>query len=185
MNILFCKSTKRLTWAPCFQKPLVVLDVDHTGDADRTVGKRPAPPHPTPPRTRPGPSSYNGQQATSDTKEISLSFPFLPRSAFPFPPPLPLPLSLGARRDRAEEPYRPPLAAGRSGGGCSAPRKVRGAGLRLAPAVGAGDPASGDAAGPAEQGVAAASSFFVLARKFRRFLANVSKTHRQTVAARC
>lgn len=184
MNILFCKSTKRLTWAPCFQKPLVVLDVDHTGDADRTVGKRPAPPHPTPPRTRPGPSSYNGQQATSDTKEISLSFPFLPRSAFPFPPPSSSSLLGGAARSGGGA-LPPPLAEGRSGGGCSAPRKVRGAGLRLAPAVGAGDPASGDAAGPAEQGVAAASSFFVLARKFRRFLANVSKTHRQTVAARC
>lgn len=184
MNILFCKSTKRLTWAPCFQKPLVVLDVDHTGDADRTVGKRPAPPHPTPPRTRPGPSSYNGQQATSDTKEISLPFPSSPRSAFPFPPPSSSSLLGGAARSGGGA-LPPPLAEGRSGGGCSAPRKVRGAGLRLEPAVGAGDPASGDAAGPAEQGVAAASSFFVLARKFRRFLANVSKTHRQTVAARC
>lgn len=134
--------------------------------------------HPTPPRTRPGPPSYNGQQATSDTKEISLPFPFLPRSAFPFPPPSSSSLLGGAARSGGGA-LPPPLAEGRSGGGCSAPRKVRGAGLRLAPAVGAGDPASGDAAGPAEQGVAAASSFFVLARKFRRFLANVSKTHRE------
>lgn len=141
--------------------------------------------HPTPPRTRPGPPSYNGQQATSDTKEISLPFPSSPRSAFPFPPPFLFLSPWGRGEIGRRSPTAPPLAAGRSGGGCSAPRKVRGAGLRLAPAVGAGDPASGDAAGPAEQGVAAASSFFVLARKFRRFLANVSKTHRQTVAARC
>lgn len=139
--------------------------------------------HTTPPRTRPGPPSYNGQQATSDTKEISLPFPFLPRSAFPFPPPsLPLSSPWGRGEIGRRSPTAPPR---RSGGGCSAPRKVKGAGLRLEPAVGAGDPASGDAAGPAEQGVAAASSFLVLARKFRRFLANVSKTHRQTVAARC
>lgn len=84
--------------------------------------------HPTPPRTRPGPPSYNGQQATtSDTKEISLPFPSSPAPPFPFLP-LPLPLSLGARRDRAEEPYRPPSpkAAAEAGAQLRGRLEVRG-----------------------------------------------------------
>lgn len=65
--------------------------------------------HPTPPRTRPGPPSYNGQQATSDTKEISLPFPFLPRSAFPFPPPsLPLSSPWGRGEIGRRSPTAPP-----------------------------------------------------------------------------
>jgi hypothetical protein len=171
---------------PCFQKPLGV----GCGPHRRCRSDGGQAPSTTPPLPAPGPGPHhitaNKPRATRK-KSPSRSRP-PPAPPFPFPPPSSSSLLGGAARSGGGA-LPPPLAEGRSGGGCSAPRKVRGAGLRLAPAVGAGDPASGDAAGPAEQGVAAASSFFVLARKFRRFLANVSKTHRErereTVAARC
>lgn len=81
--------------------------------------------HTTPPRTRPGPPSYNGQQATSDTKEISLPFPFLPRSAFPFPPPSSSSLLGGAARSGGGA-LPPPLAAAEAGAQLRGRLEVRG-----------------------------------------------------------
>lgn len=125
MNILFCKSTKRLTWMPCFQKPLGV----GCGPHRRCRSDGGQAPSTTPPLPAPGPGPHhitaNKPRATRK-KSPSRSRP-PPAPPFPFLP-LPLPLSLGARRDRAEEPYRPPSpkAAAEAGAQLRGRLEVRG-----------------------------------------------------------